>query len=274
MKPFCSVVMVSYNRADLLCRSVSCYNKSNFDLSKLEIVVVDDGSTDHTSKICELFDSKIEVKYVKLRKPDGLWRDCAVNINHGIRICSGHHILLTHPEVMVGRDTIAQFCDNSKDWQYTCAKPYYLSARDQERLDTVNWMEEGPLAVRKIEGFYEVMQHAHGNPDYTPWAIESVGKPNGRHKTWDSWVVGGYTRDTMKKLGGWIETKNWGTTDLVQLGRRHILGIPNVTLIDDSTLCVHQNHDAPRNIDKAHAEAGAMSTNPYDLVYPATNNLW
>jgi glycosyltransferase involved in cell wall biosynthesis len=274
MKKRCSVVFCTYNRADLLARSVECYNRSNFPLDDLEIVVVDDASTDNTSEVCGVFDTRIDVKYVRLRKQAGLWRDVGAILNHGIRICTGDNIFLTHPEVLIGRDTLVQFCDRNKYWQYCCAKPYYLSPRDQEQLDTVAWKEKGPLAVREIEGFYDPEQHKDGHPDYNPWAIEGIGKPGGRHPAWESWVGGGFTRQTMKELGGHLVSTKWGTTDILFLNRRRTLGIPNLTMVDDNTLCVHQNHDAPRDIEQTHAEAATFNLTPQNCKYPQINYLW
>lgn len=274
MRPFCSIVCCSFNRADLLARSVVCWSRMNFPLERLEIVLVDDFSTDNTLEVFERLDPRIQTRYVRLRKTPGLWRDVGAILNHGIRISTGENICITHPEVMFGRDTVTQFCDRMRDWLYVSAKPYYLTVRDQERIDTVDWQNEGPVAVRKIEGFYDRTQHEGGHPDYTPWAIESVGKPGGRHPSWDSWVVGGHNRTTWKKLGGFLVTERWGSCDLKYLERRRLLGIPNLTLTDDATLCVHQHHAAPRDINKAFAECNAIRLTPESCVYPTQDHLW
>jgi len=157
---------------------------------------------------------------------------------------------------------------------YVCAKPFYLTARDQSRIDTVDWKEKGPLAVREIEGFYDREQHGHSHPDYTPWSIEAIGKPGGPHPAWESWVIGGHNRATWKAMGGYLVSEKWGATDLLYLQRRRLLGIPNVTLTDDDTLCVHQNHDAPRDINAAMAEAGAAQLTVEKCKWPAVDYLW
>lgn len=230
------------------------------------MIVVDDGSTDDTAKVCEQFDPRISVKYIKIRKGNRGWTDCAFTINEGIRSSTGSTILLTHPEIMPGRQSVAWVCDGIRDTQYRCCKGYYLTERDQDRIDTVDWMNEGPLAARKIEGFYDQEQHVNSHPDYTPWGIESVGKPGG-HAQWESWIFGGLTRRTLSHMGGWFPTTAWGTTDILFLQRRRLLGIETVTGIEDSTIVVHANHNKPvgdfvptdRDMAKCFAQAPVLT---------------
>lgn len=274
MKPLCAIVAVTYNRSDLLKRAIDCINRMHFPLDRLEYVLVDDYSEEDVLKAVSHIDSRIDFKYIRVRKEPGKWQDCAVNINNGIRISTAENIIITHPEVLFGRETVQQFCDRVRYWTYVCAKPYYLTIRDQERLDTVDWINEGPLVVRKIEGFYDREQHVNSLEDYTPWSIEAIGKPGGPHAAWESWVVGGHTRQTWKDMGGHLITHEWGTTDILYLARRRLLGIQNHTLIDDQTLCVHQNHDAPRNMQKTFAEAGTFNLTSENCRYPQVDNLW
>ena len=274
-RPFCSVVCATYQRSHLLTRSIECYNRSKFPLDRLEVVVVDDGSTDYTQPLMQNFHTSIDVKYVKLRKFGNVWRDCAAVINHGIRIATGEYVLLTHPEVMPGRGSIAWCVEagTAGDY-YSCCKPYYLTQRDQDRLGTVNWINEGPLAVRKIEGFYDDEQHKSGNTAYAPRAVE-------KSPDWKSWVFGGCRRSVWKSIGGMLESTKWGSVDLLWHMRRHTLGIIDRCGMADDTFVVHQNHDdpaknvpTPRDLEAAHAEAAAVKMVRDNLVWPAVDNLW
>lgn len=274
-RPLCSVVMATYQRGHLLGRSIACYNRSRFPLDRLEVVVVDDGSTDYTLPLMQNFHTSIDVKYVKLRKFGNAWRDCAAVINHGIRIATGEFVLLTHPEVMPGRESIA-FCTDAGSGgdYYACCKPYYLTPQDQERLDTVDWINEGPLAVRKITDFYEQHETGVGNAAYAPKMVEA--SPD-----WRSFVFGGCRRSVWKALGGFCETSRWGACDLVWDCRRRILGILDRCGQADETFCAHQNHDdpsknvpTPRDLEAAHAEAKMVDLSPGALRWPAVDNLW
>jgi hypothetical protein len=61
------------------------------------------------------------------------------------------------------------------------------------------------------------------------------------------------------KCAGMTEFDTWGSIDMDFLYRRYLLNIPTDTLMDPSTICIHQNHDnpnidiiTPRDIDAAH----------------------
>lgn len=277
MRPTCSVVLATYNRQHLLWRSIVGYNNSNFDLSKLEIIIIDDASVDNTQQECNNFDSRIDVKYIKLRKPEGFWRDCASVLNVGLRAANGANILCTHPEVIPGRNSIQNFCDTIRDGTWISNKIYYLSPLDQELIDTVDWKNKGNLAVRDIPDFYHKIG---GNPHYTPTATDSVGKPGGICPTWESFVFAGTTRKTWSRLGGFIETPQWGSVDLLLMQRRHKLGILTYTPVDEECICIHQNHDinvgefkvTDRDINLAHQHAPNLDVR--DCGYPGVNHLW
>jgi len=238
-----SVILITFNRAHLLKRSLACYllgaEKTGF--KDFEIIVVDDDSTDDTGDLCYDWMSSLDIKYIKIRKPEGVgWRDCGVNLNLGIRAAKGEVILLTHPEVMPGNETLWRATYATRDGLYVCAKPYYLTVDQQATIDTVPWNTEGVLAVRKLPDFYTYDQAAEfrGNPDYVHKNIERTGN-------WESWVFGGLSRNTWKAIGGMRETQSWGAVDIEFLARRNALGIANKTLMEKDTLCIHQNHDLP-----------------------------
>ena len=283
MKPLCAVVMATFDRAHLLARSIECYNRMDFPLDRFELVVVDDHSRDETRSLMGRLAPTVRWTYVTVGPKAEGWRDCAAVVNAGIRATTAEHVILTHPEVLPGRRSVAACVEalGAARWRYACCKPYYLTRRDQERIDTVPWREEGPLAVRKIDGFYDQAQHATTHPDYTPWAVEAVGAPGFRLRAWESWVFGGCSRETWRKLGGMIETQRWGTVDILFHRRRDRLGIANHTCAAADTFVVHCNHDdparnvpTPRDMDAAVDEGRLFdSATPADWMYPAVDHL-
>ncbi len=58
-----SVVIPTYNRADTLRRTLRSLAEQSLDRERFEVLVVDDGSTDNTSEVCQAFDSLV-VRYV------------------------------------------------------------------------------------------------------------------------------------------------------------------------------------------------------------------
>jgi len=255
--------MSTFERGHLLARSLACYERSEgLDVRRdLELVVVNDHSTDMTSALVADWSHRTGIRAtVVLPCPKYVgWRDCGAVINAGIRASTGQYVLLTHPEVMVGRQSVATCVGVLASFEsgryghmeesirqypfgpYACCRVYYLSPRDQERLDTVPWKDEGVLAVRQVAGFYD--EDANGNPDYTHRATDVVAQPGSRLPTWESWVFGGMSRETWKRLGGMLETQAWGSVDVAFRHRRQTLGIPNHTCPGDDTIVLHQNHD-------------------------------
>lgn len=217
----------------------------------MEFIVLDDDSTDDTQALLYDWAKQLNIITIRLRKPEGVaWRDAGAILNIGIRAAAGEMIVMTHPEVIPGFDTLKQVYDNKADSVYIAAKPYYLTIDQQAQLDTVPWETEGPLAVRSLPDFYNTNPPIEGAPDYRPQAIEKVD-------VWESWVFGAVSRWTMKRMGGMTETPIWGTPDLAFHQRRALLNIRNITLRDPNTYVIHQNHDSlsdtktPRNLQLA-----------------------
>lgn len=262
-RPLVSVVLATYQRAHLLARSLHAYEHQEFDNDRFELVVVDDHSTDDTRDLVMDWSrtTGIAATVVTTGPKTAAWRDCGAVINAGIRASRGTHVLMTHPEVLPGRQS-AVACvreleafeklrhDSDNDPRlfglYACCKVYYLSYREQELIDTVEWRTKGALAVRDIEGFYEL--DTNGHPDYSHRATDKVAQPGSPYPSWESWVFGGCSRETWKRLGGMCVSTRWGSVDVAFTHRRRTLGIPNHTCPSENTIVCHQNHDLPGNV--------------------------
>jgi hypothetical protein len=170
-------------------------------------------------------------------KQQGTWRSEASIINIGLRAARGEFIIATHPEVMCGRDSIASMYEHRQENTYHCCKVYFLTPEQQAQLDRVDWHNDNLLNVRNIPGFYESEPAIKGYGDHYKHANME------QHTQFDSWVFGGMTRKTWQAIGGLTEFTTWGSVDVDFLQRRTILQIPNITEMDEQTMCVHQNHD-------------------------------
>lgn len=236
-----SVVLSTYNRGHYLDRSLRCYADAHWT-APLELVIIDDGSTDDTDQVVAKWTPELDITYIKLWKRLDLWRDCAMTINRGLRAARGDLIIGTHPEVMPGRQTLQDLWDMRAEKTYLACKVYYLTPQNQDLIDTVPWRDQGALAVRDLPGFYgDVSAEFTGDRAYTHSATD-------QHTVWDSWVFGGMTRATWKWFGGLTEFAVWGSVDVDFLARRRILGIPTVTPMAAEAIVVHQNHDVPGRV--------------------------
>jgi glycosyltransferase involved in cell wall biosynthesis len=84
-KPLISVLVDTYNHEHLIEDAINSVLSQNFPGNDLEILVVDDGSTDKTPQILRKFAPKIRI----LTKPNG---GQASAFNHGIAQCQGEFI--------------------------------------------------------------------------------------------------------------------------------------------------------------------------------------
>ena len=64
--PLISVIIPTFNRADLLKSSLESLATQSIPRYHYELVVVDDGSIDATSKVCKRLSSKVNIKYLRI----------------------------------------------------------------------------------------------------------------------------------------------------------------------------------------------------------------
>lgn len=85
MRPLVSVIIPTYNRENLIVRSVNSVRNQTYD--NLEIIIVDDCSNDNTENVIRGIDDD-RIRFVKLEKNSGA---CAAR-NYGIDIANGDYI--------------------------------------------------------------------------------------------------------------------------------------------------------------------------------------
>jgi glycosyltransferase involved in cell wall biosynthesis len=77
--PQCSVVIPTYNRADLLARTLASLTRQDLGTGNFEVIVVDDGSTDHTEATVRSFYDSLILRYCT-RQHDGFGAAAARNV--------------------------------------------------------------------------------------------------------------------------------------------------------------------------------------------------
>src|SRR5262245_20594670 len=86
--PSLSAILCTFNRAELLSETLESICRQTLDRSNFELVLIDDGSTDHTRKVVEFFEQRLPIRYA-YQANAGL----ASAKNHGI-YCSRTPLLL------------------------------------------------------------------------------------------------------------------------------------------------------------------------------------
>lgn len=95
-----SIIIPTYNRSELLTNAIESVLAQTY--KNIEIIIVDDGSTDSTPKISEKYNNCAKVKYLRLKENSGGYN--GIPRNRGINIASG--------------DLIA-FLDDDDEWEPT-----------------------------------------------------------------------------------------------------------------------------------------------------------
>jgi len=86
--PLLSVIICTYNRANLLKSVLQGLTKQTLEKSKFEVIIIDDGSSDNTKEIVDLFHKNLPIRYF-YQKHAGL----ASAKNHGIFTAQGKILL-------------------------------------------------------------------------------------------------------------------------------------------------------------------------------------
>src|SRR5260221_9046489 len=94
--PFISIILCTRNRADLFGKSVASVLAQDFPRSAYEIVVVDNGSSDHTRDVAQRYAAEANIRYV-LEERVGL----CVARNTGWRAASAPYIVLFDDDATV-----------------------------------------------------------------------------------------------------------------------------------------------------------------------------
>lgn len=137
--PLVSTVMATYNNAEFICQAID--SVLDQDYAPLELIIVDDGSTDGTSEVLEGYTADPRVKIVRQENSGQ-----TIAKNRGISMCRGQYIA---------------FCDSDDFWEPGKVSRQVEMFQESPRIGLVygkaRWVDEHgdevpALAVRSYEG--------------------------------------------------------------------------------------------------------------------------
>ena len=131
--PYFSIIIPSYNRANIISRAIQGVLDQTF--KDFEIVIVDDGSKDHTKEILQEYSDNFKIKY--------LYQDnagvCAAR-NTGAKLAVGEFLIFLDSDDTVEKSWLQDFYDlaiQNKEWLFCSMKivkqdlsEYFVSALD------------------------------------------------------------------------------------------------------------------------------------------------
>jgi hypothetical protein len=266
------VVFGTYNRAHLMKQSMYAYQES---LSENDAaVVLDDGSTDDTLQVCEMYSHKIDVFYFRLAdKEPGTWRDSAAFLNMGISFAihalGASRVIPTHPEIVPGVDTFTAINNAPEGIDFLMFRGYYLPVELQLRYEAFfDVAKAGMLrdawSIKQFKAlcpdFYDYGDPKH---DFHPHNLDRDQAP------FQSWIFCAATAEVWKRFGGFSESDAWGSIDLNQMARRNRGGFTIATPVESDAWVLHQSHDdprfntvTPRNMDLCMQTAAVLDETP------------
>ena len=248
--PACSVIIPTYNRAELLARTLDSLVRQDLPRSEFEVLVVDDGSSDHTAELAASYQDRLELRY--FFQPDEGWR-----------VAQARNVGITH-----AAGAVCVMVDSGVLLHSGCLRAHLAS---HERADgpvavigyVYGFGSEGPEAAEMIrtldftdaDASIERM-HATGRwvdvrePFYVKYADDFAALPAPWIVYWTCNVSA--PTDRLRAVGGFDEQiRSWGGEDLELAYRLHLDGVRFV--LDRAASSIHYPHGSSLAVSMAGA---------------------
>ena len=110
-----SIVICTYNRADMLRVALESLGRNQlFDMREYEIVVIDDGSTDHTEDVVKDLNLLCALQYYKIQHGGR-----SVARNRGIKEARGDYILFVDDDIIAPPDLLQEHYDHHRRYPHS-----------------------------------------------------------------------------------------------------------------------------------------------------------
>jgi len=185
-----SIIIPVYNAEKYIARAIRSALNQTLDKKRFEVIVVDDGSTDNTSKIFDYYADK--VKIVRLKGNRGL----AHARNEGIRVSNGRYVVCLDADDYMHNDSIfieSTFLNMNPQWDAVSCD-YYIVNEFESHIQRKNG-EQDPIACgvmfrveRLIDiGLYDTNFRANEEKDLRirfaeKYRISNIGLPLYRYR--------------------------------------------------------------------------------------------
>lgn len=198
-----SIIMPTYNQSSRLYLTLLSLQESinSIDFINVEVIIIDDGSTDKTEKVIMDFSSTLPIKYFK--NPQNLGRAYSRNI--GIKHSSSDLLLFLDSDRIVSKNLIA----NHYKFHSKHKNSVGIGQIKDIYISNLNTIEE--LVLKQIS---KLSLHSRNYPYWSK--IQSFLDNNNEFKFINSWLaclVGNMSinKKLLIKVGG-FDTKfnNWG----------------------------------------------------------------
>lgn len=125
--PRISVIIPSWNEADVIANTIESLINSNYDREKMRVYLIDDGSTDNTSEIAKAMMEKYPETFFYLHREKG-GEGKAHTLNHGLKHILSEPwteaILIVDADILFEGDTINRMVRHLADPKVGCVTCY------------------------------------------------------------------------------------------------------------------------------------------------------
>lgn len=233
-----SIIIPTFNRSTLLNMTLKSILKQNIDKNEFEVIIVDDGSSDNTSEVVQLFQHQLNIKYF-FQQHHGFRAASARNI--GIKNSSGTICIFVDSGILLASNCVSnQISLHNKNINSALIGYVYGFDEFNENANKLLDLNINPLNVDNYFDYLENNQILDSR--------ESLYKQLGDDLTrWPApWVIfySAYIsvkRSILLNLGMFDETFNsWGAEDIdlgITLYKNNIQ-----ILLDRNLKCIHYPH--------------------------------
>ncbi len=215
-EPNISIVVLNYNRCDPLRKTLIGLLKQNYNKKKLEVIVVDDGSSTDTLAVIKEFDSSLDIKY--FWHPDVGFTP-SIARNAGVKIANNDFIILLDVDMYPKSNLVREYAKYNK----VIKDVVLIGPRKYVNIDHIapdNFMKDSsfidrlPLVITnndvagKVEGSVSV-----------DWRLSSFHQTNylkSEKLPFRFFAAGNvaFSREEFLKIGGFDERfRAWGYED-------------------------------------------------------------
>ncbi len=131
-EPKISIIIPCYNEEKNIAGCIESINRSNYKRENLEIIAIDDGSTDSTAKILKKYNIKI-IKSSHLGKPEAL--------NLGVKEARHEFILALDADTVIDKNFIKHIIKPFKDKNVGATNGSCLAKNEKNMLETFQKIE-------------------------------------------------------------------------------------------------------------------------------------
>jgi GT2 family glycosyltransferase len=130
-----SIVMAYHNRRIQLIKTLNSINKTNYDKSKLEIIIINDCSSDeHNINDLPIVFNKLNIKLLNTNKISKDWVNSCVPYNMGFNYVKYDKIIIQNPECYHNDDILSYTYDNLTNKNYLSFGCYSLNNEESNSI--------------------------------------------------------------------------------------------------------------------------------------------